>query len=303
MDHQHHVDNLDCNGNPLTMHGGSWIGHVLPGSVFIVWGMWQMLNILVQYVAHQDANQVHLFRSQPYYYLRVFNRKLPVESVLKILAPFVGVSIELHLFSKGHYRSLMCPHDTAKYGWFNAANVNNWQHTTIYPAFLLSGMVDLVGMRIPLPPGTEFVFLSLGFVIEAIIMGTHTKHIPLDQMVHQLFYVTTAITSFLCLLETHLNASFLIAAAKTVFLVLQGTWICAIGRLMFEGHAAWDASYMASLDLAPVLYCYHLFSVLAFFFMCYCAVFVVYHKTAHKKYQHVKATDEDIEIAALHGQS
>ena len=45
-------------------------------------------------------------------------------------------------------------------GRFIVDNINEWQHSAMYLAFLISGMVDLVGFYAPqgtLPPGTEQV--------------------------------------------------------------------------------------------------------------------------------------------------
>ena len=45
-------------------------------------------------------------------------------------------------------------------GMFIVDNINEWQHSAMYLAFLISGVVDLVGFYAPkgtLPPGTEQV--------------------------------------------------------------------------------------------------------------------------------------------------
>ena len=45
-------------------------------------------------------------------------------------------------------------------GMFIVDNINEWQHSVMYLAFLISGAVDLVGFYAPkgtLPPGTEQV--------------------------------------------------------------------------------------------------------------------------------------------------
>ncbi len=45
-------------------------------------------------------------------------------------------------------------------GRFIVDNINEWQHSAMYLAFLISGVVDLVGFYAPqgtLPPGTEQV--------------------------------------------------------------------------------------------------------------------------------------------------
>ena len=45
-------------------------------------------------------------------------------------------------------------------GRFIVDNINEWQHSAMYLAFLISGVVDLLGFYAPkgtLPPGTEQV--------------------------------------------------------------------------------------------------------------------------------------------------
>jgi hypothetical protein len=42
-------------------------------------------------------------------------------------------------------------------GKFWTDHVNNWQHTAMFSAFIVSGMVDLIGARMQLPPSTEHV--------------------------------------------------------------------------------------------------------------------------------------------------
>lgn len=45
-------------------------------------------------------------------------------------------------------------------GRFETGNLQDWQHSAMYAAFLVSGLVDLIGFYAPagtLPPGTEHV--------------------------------------------------------------------------------------------------------------------------------------------------
>ena len=58
-------------------------------------------------------------------------------------------------------------------------HANNWQHTSIYPAFVLSGLVDLVAALLaPLPAGASQAVLGCAFGIMALLMNTHEKHEP-----------------------------------------------------------------------------------------------------------------------------
>ena len=36
-------------------------------------------------------------------------------------------------------------------------HMNNWQHASVYPGFLLAGLLDWVAMVVPLPPGMQQV--------------------------------------------------------------------------------------------------------------------------------------------------
>jgi hypothetical protein len=42
-------------------------------------------------------------------------------------------------------------------GRFEVGHMNNWQHAMMFAAFMLSGCVDLIGLRLELPSGTEQV--------------------------------------------------------------------------------------------------------------------------------------------------
>lgn len=60
-------------------------------------------------------------------------------------------------------------------GIFNSDNLNDWQHSCMYLAFMISGVVDLLGHRRRLPAGTEQCFLALAFLVEGILLGFHLK--------------------------------------------------------------------------------------------------------------------------------
>jgi hypothetical protein len=42
-------------------------------------------------------------------------------------------------------------------GRFAMTHMNNWQHASVYPGFLLAGALDWVAMVVPLPPGMQQV--------------------------------------------------------------------------------------------------------------------------------------------------
>ena len=55
---------------------------------------------------------------------------------------------------------MLCRRLYAEDGRFEVGNIQDWQHSAMYMAFLLSGAVDLVAHRLPdgfLPEGVEHV--------------------------------------------------------------------------------------------------------------------------------------------------
>ena len=64
------------------------------------------------------------------------------------------------MLSMLHTMSVDCRALHGPDGRFIVDNINEWQHSAMYLAFLISGVVDLVGFYAPkgtLPPGTEQV--------------------------------------------------------------------------------------------------------------------------------------------------
>ena len=49
-------------------------------------------------------------------------------------------------------------------GRFAMTHMNNWQHASVYPGFLLAGAIDWVAMVVPLPPGAQQVGCEVGEV-------------------------------------------------------------------------------------------------------------------------------------------
>ena len=47
-------------------------------------------------------------------------------------------------------------------GTFNSGHMNNWQHSAMYFAFMISGFVDLAGFYTELPPDSEQVWTYAG---------------------------------------------------------------------------------------------------------------------------------------------
>ena len=85
---------LDCYGNPIPERQGNWQGHVFPGSIFIIWGLHWLVGTYWRYLVASKAGRA--FRSKttegllPFLpQLKAFNKKYPLESVLKAVGGFL----------------------------------------------------------------------------------------------------------------------------------------------------------------------------------------------------------------------
>ena len=98
-----------------------------------------------------------------------------------------------------------------------------------------AGIVNLVGNCLALPAGTQHAFLGLAFSIEGAVMVLHTKHHPLDAMVHWLLGMSMLGTAAFVFLEIKASHSLLISVARSGSLMLTGAWLCVIGKMLYTG--------------------------------------------------------------------
>lgn len=246
--HQHGHGTWQCNGEPVMQEGGSWIGHFFPGLVFLIWGLHWLQGTYRVYFASLRAKGGE-YRAQTTYSLWRFPAY--AESVCKAVFPVLAISLELYFAHRGGYRMLVCPADTERAGHFDGRHLGNWQHAAMYPGFAMAGIVDLVGYSVELPPGTQQAFLSLAFVCEALLMGLHKKHLPLDVMVHSLLVYAMLANAAAVLVEGVYPRNFLVSCARVGTTLLQCGWFWAATRMMFENRAAWND--MEGADMAPVM--------------------------------------------------
>lgn len=273
-----------CDGETNMWDGGSWVGHLLPGLAFLVWATHWMIGVFHVYFESQVRNQP--YHSRACYSLPGLPASWRIEAVLKILAAPIAISAELYLAhcSSGtcKFRNLYCPHKdysgsahtawslaNVREGHFDGGHVNNWQHASMYPAFFVSGLVDLMTPATEAPTGVQQVYLGLSFVVEAMLMGLHKKHTPLDRIVHECLFYAMMATAVFSLLEVVWPRSFAMSCGRVASAYLQAIWFLVAARIIFEGRPAWDVGGPGKSpwknDIAPAMYCPLIFAAIAVF--------------------------------------
>ncbi|KAG2447808.1 hypothetical protein HYH02_007265 [Chlamydomonas schloesseri] len=249
QEHNHGHGMFFCDGEPVMTEGGSWIGHFMPGVVFLLWGAHWMQGIYRKYFDSRRpkgpeyrAQTVHGLGRVPAY----------VESWCKAFLPMIAISLELYFAHKGGWRTMVCPAGTPRAGHFYGPHMGNWQHASMYPPFILAGLVDLVGYEVELPVGTQQVFLFMAFVCETLLMALHKKHTPLDTAVHSVLMYTMAVTALFVLLELVQPRNFLISCGRVFGMLLQSAWFFAATHIMFDNAPFWDEAEGA--DMGPAMF-------------------------------------------------
>lgn len=77
---------------------GSFFGHALAGSMFIIVGLWMTIQYPIHYFLHRKQGSKDKFEAKLVYPLPFCKRKgsrIPVEAIFKIFLTLIGMAIEI----------------------------------------------------------------------------------------------------------------------------------------------------------------------------------------------------------------
>lgn len=256
--HDHDHDHGSSGGNEMKdghLVHGSWLGHALPGTFFLVWGIWWMLSVSLAY--HRSITARQKFQSQTWYPLTCKYGCRSVEKLeawLKAILPMVGMFAEVY-FHPGdlYYRSLF-----GDDGNIASSNVNNWQHFTMYLFFSMSGWLDIFGEKANMPESFNQSYLALSFWMEATLFWFHLKmQFGLMNTIHFLLVLCVLGSAIACTWESIYPESINAAALRAISTVFQGTWFFQTANVLY-GTNKWSLDWMANDMILPVIWCWHL---------------------------------------------
>ena len=93
-----------CAGS-YTYEHGAWLGHMLPGSLFVVLGTWWALSVFILFLRSRIARRP--FLSRVWYCIPggpSWLRSAPIEPLMKVALPLVGILGELWLGHESYRR-------------------------------------------------------------------------------------------------------------------------------------------------------------------------------------------------------
>lgn len=210
---------------------GSFKGHVLPGSMFLLVGIWHLLNSITNYVVNPRS-----FRARAWHPARCFSGKARyLELYILLVGTFTDMCIEF--FYSTHLKFTVN-------GALNTNHLNDFEHAAMLLMFFLFCVTVLVHETtrlLPLPEGSLFVIAAMAFTAEFLLFYFHsTNHHGLEGRYHEILVLLIGLCIVCALLSGAYPESFPVDILSGMAITLQGAWFyftafTLYGPLMPEG--------------------------------------------------------------------
>ncbi|KFQ36695.1 Transmembrane protein 45B, partial [Merops nubicus] len=221
-------------------------GHALPGSFFLLFGLWWSVKYPLQYLSQKINKKSHR--------IYCFQRVDVIEGGIKIVFALIGMLAEqfvpdgphLYLYSGESRR------------W---VKLMNWQHTTMYLFYGLSGVVDVfTHSSRAVPRGLDRLMLSVAVFVEGCLFYYHVLHRSmLDQHIHSLLLIAIFLGACSTMLEVFLRDNIVLEMFRAGVTIVQGTWFWQIGVVLFQpwGGPVWDEKDHSNIMFLTMCFFWH----------------------------------------------
>ncbi|XP_041647532.1 transmembrane protein 45A [Cheilinus undulatus] len=243
---------------------GSFKGHALPGSFFLVAGIWWTGKHCLWYTTRRNKNMGSTRLSS-----RASQRRLEViESSVILFFSVVGMLLEqfaadgprlqLYDFAEKHWEDLM-----------------NWQHATMYLFFGLAAMVSLIIHSTDAAPlALDRLMLAVAFFNEGFLFLYHLHgRSMLDVHVHQLLLYAIFGDALVSFLEVFHRGNIILELLRCTLTLLQGSWFWQIGFVLYPPRGPeWDLKDHNNMMFVTMCYSWHLAFAMLLVSVLYCTV-------------------------------
>ncbi|KAL3047950.1 transmembrane protein 45A [Trematomus bernacchii] len=226
---------------------GSFKGHALPGSFFLLAGVWWTVKHSLCFSSRRNKS----LRTSS----RVAQRRLEVfEGSAVLLCSVVGMLLE-QFAAQGPALQLL---DSSQHHW---VFLMNWQHSTMYLFFSLWAAVSLIVQSSEAAPlALDRLMLAVAFFNEGFLFLYHLHgRSPLDVHLHQLLLFCVFGLALLCFLEVFQRGNLVLELLRCTLTLLQGSWFWQIGFVLYSPHGqVWDQSDHNNVMFVTMCFSWHL---------------------------------------------
>lgn len=223
-------------------------GHAIPGSFFLLFGFW--LTVKHTLVHYWRTNQPKGRRITP-----PFLRRMDyIEGGFQIFASFVGIMVEQFVVDGPHAHLF----DRTNDSW---VKLMNWQHSTMYLFFGISGIALVASTASKLvPAGVDRLALSTALFVEGFLFYYHVHNRPmLDAHIHSLLLVAVFGGSVSTMLEVFMRDKIILELLGACLFILQGSWFYQIGFVLYPlSGPEWNLTQHDNVMFVTMCFCWHL---------------------------------------------
>lgn len=141
---------------------GSFKGHVLPGTLFLVVGMWHIWCSIVRYISDPKSFRVRVWNPVPGFGGRVKYLELYVIAV----GAFIDLCIEF--FYSTHLKIFVN-------GVLNPSHMNDFEHSGMLLMFFLFGLIALLSEKTRLLPLLQFLLDLILLQRPCLVWSDYTR--------------------------------------------------------------------------------------------------------------------------------
>jgi len=197
---------------------------VLPGSMFLLVGVWHLLNSITNYVTSPKT-----FRARVWHPARCFTGAgRYIELYVLLFGTFTDMCIEF--FYSTHLKFVVD-------GALNTVHLNDFEHAAMLLMFFLFCVIVLINewtRLLPLPDGSLFVVAAMAFTAEFLLFYFHsTNHQGLEGRYHMILVLLIGLCILCALLATAYPESFAVDVLSGMAITLQGAWFYMIAFTLY----------------------------------------------------------------------
>uniref|UniRef100_A0A8C5QRN5 Transmembrane protein 45B n=1 Tax=Leptobrachium leishanense TaxID=445787 RepID=A0A8C5QRN5_9ANUR len=195
-------------------------GHALPGSFFLIFGFWWSVKYPFKHACRKNrkvcssGSKVGLQRMEI------------IEGATKAAFALIGMIAEQFVPDGPHLRL----YNYEEKQW---SHLMNWQHSTMYLFYGISGIVDIITHTTKVVPvAIDRLMLSIAVFIEGFLFYYHVHgRAMLDVHIHLLLLVAVFAGALCVFLEVFHRGNIILELFRTSLCILQGSWFWQVGMI------------------------------------------------------------------------